>query len=463
MESLLKTAATEVFKGALSAGGGAAMTSFLGLFGYDSSSANMESELKQISGQLTALTLEVQGLHLDLTGIHSSIVALDRDLVSQARAARLQVVAQQIEQAKLLIDRLFGHLAQAPRLAASDREAAATRLAKQVLRDDQVEAALDTVHANLVGTAQAEGGEGALLLLLHAVNATLAAARERNDSVADRARGAFVDGIAPYFRGKIGAQLQGALLLTNAYHADPDIVSPISQQVRTHDAVDDLKGNITAQCGILTQIARSIAVEDWVCEFLYPDTSRGPLRDGGSVHAGALAVSDALVDEALAQGPHVVLRVFVSHCRTGRSAPVPGSHDDEELNAKVAASLSGALHDAVLGAPWWEGGTTLPDPQTERLSSWPPLSKKLLSAIYQPTGVLVVQRIPSDAVSPGNADLLKTLLQSVQGELAPDDRVRADGAPLFSPRLDNVRFPTDEQGHPVGSLNLVTYWSGTFN
>lgn len=463
--SIVGSVAKEVAKGALGAAGSRAMTGLLRSMGLHSASET-DAQLGKISAQLTALTTAVEGLHQDLAGVHADLLQVDRHVVDQARAERLQVVSVEIDGAERLIRRLFGELQHVPQLAAPDRARAAQRLAAEILRVGQVEAALDTLHSALVGVEgmeQFEGTEGALELLLDAVVSRIEQARARRESVAPYAHHAYDASIAPYLLRRVATELQGAVLVVNARLADPDLVDPASRSVLAQKASESVMANLRTQCDVFLDITRNLALEDWASEFLYAGPRGLSTYDATHLSDTLLAKADGVVDGVLGRGPTVVLRVFVSNCRSENADPPLGSPEDRRATLETARTLGRVMADAIAEASWWDAAAGPPQVETTPLTSWPWFSPKLLAAIYRPTGQLLEVRLPSAQFRPGSAGFLAPLLSAIQGKLEPDLLARDDGIALFKADLSTVAFPTDSEGHPVGSLNIATYWSGSMS
>ncbi len=110
----------------------------------------------------------------------------------------------------------------------------------------------------------------------------------------------------------------------------------------TQNVAATLMANVGRQSTVFAETARNLALENWPAEFLYAGTDARlrPTPLAGQL----LAQSDLLVDSVLGRQAHVVLRVFVSHCRSAASLP-PGSEGDRQLTTEVAESLASALRD----------------------------------------------------------------------------------------------------------------------
>lgn len=445
-------------KGALGAIGGKAMTGLFSLIGLgDSSGEQIQESLNKISGQLNELAQGISRLHEDLQVVNEDLHRIDKDIVNEARKGRMQVVAQAMNEAELVIDENFKHLTAIPELGEHDRPAAMWKLTDEILGHDRVEEALGVLHSNIVGV---EGTEGALQILGQYYQADIDS-RRAGAPIYEHVASVYEQVLVPYFSHRVGVQQKGVILLMNAFAVDPNTKDQVSREVRINQVRDDFLNNLRRQGKAFGTLARDFSVLNWPYEYFY-------YRDGyppGVPHyeyyldRTILSKADALTDALLGGDGQTVVRIFVSHCSQEGATPF---HMAEERAAtlRVCDSIVKAIRENMPGAPWWNGTVALPAPQvSDDLQDWPRFSNKLRQEqIFQETACLIEHGLPSAGIRPERTDFLRDYLQRIKAHVDPDIRLRDGQLPLFSSRFDKVKFRLNAHNLVAGSLNVPTYY-----
>jgi len=456
--TILWSVTKEIGKGALGAIGGEAMTGLFSLIGLggDSSGEEIKEGLNRISGQLDELEHGISRLHEDLLTVEKDLERIDKDIVNEARKGRMQVVAQAMNRAELVIEANFRELMTIPKLGEHDRVAAMTTLRDKVLGDNQIEQGLDLLYSNVAGV---EGTEGALQLLGQYYEADIDA-RKSTEPVYGYVAKAYEQKVVPYFSHRVGVQQKGVVLLMNAFAVDPNIKDQVSREVRINQARDVFLSNLRRQCDAFGAIARDFSLLNWPYEYFYyrDDCPRGVPYYEHYLDRTILSKADALIDSLLGGDGQAVVRIFVSHC--SRAAATPWSSAEERTaTLRVRDSIAKAIREHMLGAPWWNAKLAFPGPQvSDDLSDWPRLSPKLRVLILQETACLIEHRLPSVGIRPERADFLREYLDTIKTHVDRDIRLRDGELPLFSPRFATVKFRLNDHNLLAGSLNIPTYY-----